>query len=400
MAAGTLATVGFPRPLIAQTFESLHSFQGGNDGTGPSSLVRDPSGNLYGIVPGGPASGFVFQLSPPAVPGGAWTNTDIFDFPGPLFSSGTLFPQSITVDKNGNLYGASRSGYNREGLIYQLRKPAVAGEKWQFRIMHQFAGDGSEGSTPQGPVVNAAGTLYGANMSGGLNGTGTVYELTPSESGWKLTILYNFLPFSARGAVPADVEFPFGPLYLDRTGSLYGVTEYGQLDAGGATQGGVFALSPPVSAGASWTERFYYFPVSGTLGNPCGRLATDKDGNIFGANVNGTFFQLAPSGQSYAETTLWNAGGGGGGYYGGGVLRDAASGNLFGVNFVNSVLELVPPPQANGSWTEQTLYNFGLSGDGAIPSELVRDPSGTIYGITLLGGSSTTGVGTVFQIVP
>ncbi len=393
---GVLAATEFTTPLLAQTFETAYSFQGGTDGSVPSSLVEDAAGNLYGTSASGQSSGFVFQLSPPTVPGGAWTKTDIFDFPGPLFSSGTYFPESLTIDKNGTLYGASMDGYNRRGLIYQLRKPATAGGKWQFRIMHQFADDGSEGETPTGPVVNAAGTLYGATMYGGLNGTGTVYQLTTSGSGWKFTLLYNFKAFSARGAVPADVEFPFGPLYLDRTGSLYGITFYGQLSLTGSTQGGVFALSPPASAGGSWTERFYYFPVSGTIGNPGGRLATDKYGNIFGATVTNLLFQLTPSGQNFTMTVLWS-GSGGGVYYGGGVLRDAASGDLFSVDLQSRVYELFSPLQANGTWTERTLYDFGLPGDGAIPTELVRDPSGTLYGLTLLGG---TGSGTVFQIVP
>lgn len=73
----------------------LYSFQGpsapsGQDGEGPGSLISDAKGNMYGVTTGGGLCiagrgegsycGTVFELSPPASAGGAWTETVIYQF--------------------------------------------------------------------------------------------------------------------------------------------------------------------------------------------------------------------------------------------------------------------------------------------------------------------------------
>ena len=79
----------------------LYSFQGGaNDGSVPAGgVVFDSQGNLYGAtIDGGPASckpiggacGTVFQLSPPAQKGGAWTETLIYRFQGKGSNDGSV----------------------------------------------------------------------------------------------------------------------------------------------------------------------------------------------------------------------------------------------------------------------------------------------------------------------
>src|ERR1017187_2349257 len=69
------------------TFTTLYSFQGSTDGSFANSLIA-ANGALYGTT-GGPLDaqcgsgtcGTVFQLTPPAVSGGAWTHTVLFGFP-------------------------------------------------------------------------------------------------------------------------------------------------------------------------------------------------------------------------------------------------------------------------------------------------------------------------------
>ncbi|HLW88650.1 MAG TPA: choice-of-anchor tandem repeat GloVer-containing protein [Terriglobales bacterium] len=72
----------------------VYSFQGGNDGAGPyAGLIADSELNLYGTTIGGgalgleyctnyPGCGTVFQLTPPAVPGSAWTEKVLYAFSG------------------------------------------------------------------------------------------------------------------------------------------------------------------------------------------------------------------------------------------------------------------------------------------------------------------------------
>jgi hypothetical protein len=72
-------------PAAAQTETVLFSFQGiiGLSGSHPvGGLVADEAGNLYGTaaVAGRYGAGTVYELSPPATPGGAWTQTTIYAF--------------------------------------------------------------------------------------------------------------------------------------------------------------------------------------------------------------------------------------------------------------------------------------------------------------------------------
>jgi len=80
------------------------------------------------------------------------------------------------------------------------------------------------------------GNLYGTTISGGPNGSGTVYKLTPLETGWTQTILYGF---SGR----MDGGGPGGTLLLDKAGHIYGVTGYG--GKGGQEFGGVISEITP-----------------------------------------------------------------------------------------------------------------------------------------------------------
>ncbi len=102
----------------------LHKFTGPPDGEYPQgALVPDANGNLYGTaVFGGSCAvsvkgcGIVFELSPPAVPGGDWTETILYTFTGG--SDGANPSGTLIFDKQGNLYGT------RNGGIFELSPPA------------------------------------------------------------------------------------------------------------------------------------------------------------------------------------------------------------------------------------------------------------------------------------
>jgi hypothetical protein len=77
----------FPLLASAQQIETiLYSFQGGNDGSNPAAgLIADKAGSLYGTTRNGGSTacntggcGTVFELSPPAAPGGQWTETVLY----------------------------------------------------------------------------------------------------------------------------------------------------------------------------------------------------------------------------------------------------------------------------------------------------------------------------------
>lgn len=59
-------------------------------------------------------------------------------------------------------------------------------------------------------------------MANGFFRSGTVFELSPSGSGWNFSPLYAFSGGSDGGG-------PEGGLLLDATGKLFGMTKYGGI---------------------------------------------------------------------------------------------------------------------------------------------------------------------------
>jgi uncharacterized repeat protein (TIGR03803 family) len=122
------------------------SVDGCVDGIGPNGgLVMDADGNLYGTTPLGGlyGSGTVFELSPPAVSGGMWTETVLYNFcapsatdpsscPGATYSTNLGFypTTGLVMDRAGNLYGVTQYGgidisandNNGAGVVFELVK--------------------------------------------------------------------------------------------------------------------------------------------------------------------------------------------------------------------------------------------------------------------------------------
>jgi uncharacterized repeat protein (TIGR03803 family) len=259
----------------------LHSFGKGTDGAQPiGGLVLDRAGNLYGTTSEFGANGFgnVFELTPS---GNTVTETILYSFTG---GSDPINPAAgVTLDAKGDIYGtASLGGANGMGAVYKLSR---SGAGWKETVLYNFQGL-DDGANPVGGVVmDKAGNLYGTTFDGGINGGGTVYELSPSDSGWTFTTIYNFVGFYGG---------PYNKLTLDGKGNIYGFT-----NADGANLlGSVFKLSP---GAGGWTYTNLYDFVGGLEGaSPYGSVAVDANGNVFGtAAVGGTdnqglVFEITP----------------------------------------------------------------------------------------------------------
>jgi uncharacterized repeat protein (TIGR03803 family) len=129
----------------------LYSFKGGtSDGANPwsGSLIADSSGNLYGTTQYGGAfaptigasTGTVFQLSPPATAGGAWTERVLYNFCSlPSCSDGAVPYSGLIADSSGNLYGTTglggASGASNYGVVFKLAPPATAGGAWTETVL-------------------------------------------------------------------------------------------------------------------------------------------------------------------------------------------------------------------------------------------------------------------------
>jgi hypothetical protein len=116
---GTLLAVflTFIASAAAQTtspaLTTLYSFaQDPNDGSNPNAIVIGSGGVLYGTTEfGGTARlGAVFALTPPASPGGPWSETVLYSFMG---VSDGVQPNSLTIGPGGILYGTSGGGQSK-----------------------------------------------------------------------------------------------------------------------------------------------------------------------------------------------------------------------------------------------------------------------------------------------
>jgi len=243
-------------------------------------------------------------------------------------------------------------------------------------------------------------------VSGGTNGYGTVFELTPSGSGWTETVLYNFVNLD-------DGVVPIGPVLFDKEGNLYGLAQQG----GDLGHGTVFELSPDPTGG--WAKKTIYAFSGGSDGiSPNGALVADGKGNLYGVTLTGgtgpcqnygpgcgTIFQLKRSNGSWKETVVFRFPGGSGGQTPLGLTLDQA-GNLYGTTSeggsggVGIVFKL---SHSSGQWTESVLHAFSGGSDGSSPnSPLIFDNAGNLYGTTSegSGGGCQYGCGLVYELRP
>ena len=340
----------------------LYSFSGSPDGAAPHSrLVFGPDGRLYGTtINGGQGAcdslfgvgcGTVFSLRPPAnacktaiCP---WSETVLYRFSGG--SDGGEPLGDLAFDQAGNLYGTTLGGGNGGcgvgcGVVYKL---TPSGGGWTESVVYAFTG-GDDGSNPWGGVAfDNAGNLYGTTAAGGYvsngdcyEGCGTVFQLTPSGSGWSENTLHIF-----QGN---DGNFSVATFAFDQQGNLYG-----DSTSGGTHNGGViFELSP---SDGSWNFSLLEQSLSGNIqAGSWATLTIDSSGNLLGTSR-------------------------GGGLYGQGY-----------------VFKLT---QSNGVWSLTDVYDFYGGTDGGLPASSVAfDAAGNLYGTAELDGALNEGV--VWEITP
>jgi uncharacterized repeat protein (TIGR03803 family) len=384
----------------------LYSFPGGGSGVNPyAGLVADSTGALYGTTGQGGNStgcslgsgcGTVFMLSPPS-----WTPTVLYSFQGSSVGDGSGPQAGLVFDKKGNLYGTTASGgANGSGTVFELTPPAVAGGNWTEAVLYSFKG-GSDGANPASGVIFDLTTLVGTTPVGGSSNFGTVFQLTPPKKKglpWTEAILYNF---TGR----ADGGKPYGGLVL-KAKALYGTT----LDGGPSSQGAVFELAPPAVAGGAWTESIVYgFTGGKDGGKPYAGVIFGKNGVLcgttgLGGSGYGVVFELTPkAGSPWTESVLYTFGGGPDGAYPRyGVVTDTA-GKLYGTTGVGAtnsgvVFALTPTAKKALPWPESVLWTFTGSSDGGDTTAGVILNGGVLYGTTSLGG--LYGKGTVFSVAP
>jgi hypothetical protein len=361
----------------------LYVFKGHNqnDGSSPSGgLIADDAGNFYGVTGYGGSGpcvlfgtatgcGTVFELSPPAQKGGAWTETVLYNFQGG--NDGDLPTGPLVFDKVGNLYGATEFGGGKGatcdvfyggncGTAFELSPPKTKGGKWTENVLHSFAGIASgkqygDGAVPNGGLLlDSKGAIYGTTYIGGDNcphnsgqGCGTVFEVRPTSGkggAWTENILHRF-------EISEDEANPAAGMTFDGKGYLYGTTA-----------GTVFRLAPPPMKSGHWKETILH-TFNQDEYDPKGTLIFDASDNLYGTAEYGS------------------------------------NGTRYG-----SVFKLRARNISEGPWNLGVLYGFAGSPDGAYPAAaLIFNKHGSLFSTTQGGGTGTSCsgyCGTVFEVWP
>lgn len=378
-------------PGGAWTERVLYSFTGSYGPYLPRGrVVMANDGAIYGAtLYGGSGTcapygcGTAFQVSPPPSSGGTWTGTMLHNFTGDYVICDPICPPpdgqypegGLTAGPGGVYYGTTQSAGPSPagaGMVFELTPPASPGGSWTETVLYSFTAMNGDGAFPQaGLVMDKNGSLYGTTVAGGgssqcgAGGCGTVFRLTPPATkggAWTEAVLYAFNGGPGDGSAP-DADLTFG-----KNGVLYGTTYSGGSGTCPARPsalagcGTVFQLTPPRSAGGTWTETVLYSFRGGALGkNPDAGVTMGKNGELYGTT-----------------------------YYGGGSAAcKSGCGTLF---------RLTPPAAAGGTWRQTVLHKF-TGADGAYPAaDLLRGANGAFYGTTLQGGPANAG--TVFELIP
>jgi uncharacterized repeat protein (TIGR03803 family) len=380
----------------------VSDYEGNLYGTSP---IGGPSagGGENGCLSG---CGTVFQLTPQQ--DGTWTETVLHDFCSTAdiatCPDGAIPIAGLFRGRAGALYGTTQyGGVYGMGVVFELSPPSVQGGAWTETVLWSFCSAGGTCPDGMGPAArltgDAAGNLFGTTVQGGPNGYGTVFELTHgSGSSWTETVLYSFM------GSPNDGRDPYAGVTFDSAGNLYGTTKYGGETSAGCGDGCgvVFRLSP--NTDGTWSETIL-FQGFVRQAFPEADLSRDKQGNLYGTTLGvpdesqGGVLKLNRARRWTPAGFTFN-GADGAGPESGVLVED---GVLYGTTADGGSQSSGTVFSLTGE-SETVLYNFCSQPgclDGADPGPggpLLSDGAGHLYGTFVEGG--TGGNGGVFEITP
>jgi uncharacterized repeat protein (TIGR03803 family) len=351
--------------VTAQTFTTLHRFNGVSDGANPYAGLILSGNALFGTSYSGGSSGWgtVFKV-----------NTDgtgfmaIYSFTG---ASDGANPYAGLVLSGNTLYGtAYGGGASSNGTVFSVNTDGTG-----FTTLHSFTG-GSDGANPYAALVLSGNSLYGTAYGGGRSDHGTVFKVNTDGNGF--TTIYAFTGGS-------DGAYPQGRLVLSAN-TLYGTAAGGGLGRGGGTVFKVCTDGTAFSVIHSFSGPYGDVPRAGLIlagntlyGTTAGsyRIAS----SVFKVNTDGTAFTNMVSdwsgrhdGLILSGNTLYGTGGLGG---------SSSDGTVFAINTDGTGFAIV--------------HSFaGGPSDGAYPFAGLILSGNTLYGTASGGGSS--GRGTVFSL--
>lgn len=326
---------------VQNFFYPFHN--GPSDGATPNAgVIVDAAGDAFGTTTFGGSAGLgaVFRFKPNA---SGFKESLIYSFLGKKQADGSHPYSQLLMDSSGNLYGTTAGGGSPAcsggcGTVFKL----TLGKNGAYKetVLHAFTAT-KDGHNPYaGLIADSTGALYGTTEFGGKSKFGTVFKLTPSQSTYTESVIYNF-------AGGTDGAQPMSALTAGANGVIYGTTYNGGSAQCSAGCGTVFALTPGQSG--SYTERVIYAFMGGTDGYfPRAKLAYIK-GLLYGTT-----------------------------YYGGSSSGCSGTG-------CGTVFKLKP---GGGNFTESIVYAFQGALDGSQPTAGVISNGVRLFGMTYSGGGS------------
>ncbi len=209
----------------------LHDFTGVPDGNVANTTpILDAAGNLYGTTLTG---GFVCNSEYFSSGCGVIYRVDAKGQYNVIHTfkkiSDGFQPQGLAMDAAGNLYGST--GWGGEtcllgkafgcGTVYKLDRSG------KYRVLHRFKS--KDGEFPNPVTVDAAGNVYGIAVGGGdtkcspPDGCGTIFKI---DTAGQFSVLYTFT-----SAVVTNVGY--NTPVLDSHGNFYDTTSFNQPGNGG-----------------------------------------------------------------------------------------------------------------------------------------------------------------------
>jgi uncharacterized repeat protein (TIGR03803 family) len=298
-------------------------------------------------------------------------------------TNGALAQFGVIQGTNGQLYGTTSSGgANGFGTVFGVSPSGVLTNLYSF-------GGGNDGANPQAALVlGSDGYLYGTTSGGGTNQWGTVFNLSPNGT---FSSLYSFGAIQDADGDPLDGGQPEAPLVQDQNGNFYGTTYFG----GATLSGSIFEIK----TGGQITNLFT-FNGSNEGAYPLTGLLLAKDGNLYGttsadgASSGGTVYAISPSG---AFTNLGSFVGTNGADPKGGLIQGTDS-SLYGTTYSGGAGGAGTVFRLDAEGVPATFVSFDGIDNGNTEGGVIQAADGNFYGGSF--ESALHPFGTIFRVTP
>ena len=257
----------------------------------------------------------------------------------------------------------TRAGIFGLTLAAVFTAPGEAAAQVPVTVLHAF----DALTVPRGPyspLIQASdGNFYGTTVSGGTDGAGTVYKMTPSGT---VTVLHSFNR-STEGSTPFD------GLLQAADGNFYGSVSTGPNGTSNGSlfrmtpQGGVTVIAPFAASALVETPNGALYGVTGPSPSYAGSVFRWQAGTYTTLH---TFASYPPSPEGYGPSTLMLG----------------ADGKFYGTTAYGGTGGAIFRISSNGVF--ETLHSFTGGADGRAPNgPLVQTPDGAIFGSSSGGGA-------------